>query len=155
MSTDPGAAVQDTYLPPAQSRRGQLIDSAFILVLLFAILFGVTYYSSSGSGGEAPTATSLAELPITPTEREQYQKLIDEDLTDLEGVNAQVADNAPKKGSDQYPIKPLSLLLTIAVIGGYLVYVYVMSFREYREVIRERFGPPTGSVPGPSAGGTS
>ena len=28
------------------------------------------------------------------------------------------------------------------MIGVYLVFVYVVSFKEYREVIRERFGPP-------------
>ena len=35
------------YVPPKQGTRGQLFDSVFILVLLFAVLFGVTYYSNA------------------------------------------------------------------------------------------------------------
>ncbi|MGI8723503.1 MAG: hypothetical protein ACR2JG_14930 [Geodermatophilaceae bacterium] len=155
MSAEPSAGARDNYVPPTQSRRGQLVDSAFILILLFAILFGVTYYSSSTAASDTPTVTPLAELPISDAERAQYQKLIDEELVDLAGANAQVAANAPRPGSDQYPINPLALLLTIAVIGGYLAYVYVMSFREYREVIRERFGPPSGTAPSPRTGGTT
>lgn len=155
MSTEASAEVRDHYIPPMQSRRGQLIDSAFILILLFAILFGVTYYSSASDASDTSTVQPLSELPITQTERDQYQKLIDEELTDLEGANAQIAANAPRPGSEQYPLKPLALLLTIFVIGGYLAFVYVMSFREYREVIRERFGPPSSTVPTSRSRGTT
>jgi hypothetical protein len=84
----------------------------------------------------------IAELPITPAEKAQFQKLIDQDVTDLAGVNQQVADNRARPGSDQYPIGIVALIATILVIGVYLVFVYVVSFKEYREVIRERFGPP-------------
>jgi hypothetical protein len=129
------------YVPPKQSRGGQLFDSLFILALLFVVLFGVTYYSNATAAESADEVRPLSELPITQVEREQYQKVIDEGLTDLEGVNDQVAASDPKPGSEQYPIGALALLLTVVVIGGYLSFVYLMSFREYREVIRERFGP--------------
>jgi hypothetical protein len=145
----------DQYVPPKQSRRGQVFDSVFILALLFAVLFGVTYYSNASAAPTTSTARPLSELPITPTERQQYQRSIDEGLVDLKGVNDQVAASTPKSGSKQYPISPLALVFTFGVIGAYLLFVYLMSFREYREVIRERFGPPAGSPPSPSGRGAA
>jgi len=143
------------YVPPKQSRRGQIFDSVFILALLFAVLFGVTYYSNSAAAPTSAAAKPLSQLPITPTERQQYQKAIDQDLVDLQGVNDQVAASTSKPGSEQYPISLMAVLLTFGVIGAYLLFVYVMSFREYREVIREKFGPPSGSTPSSSERGTA
>ena len=153
MSTETAATGTGTYVPPKQSKRGQIFDSVFILALLFAVLFGVTYYSNSAAAPTTPAAKPLAQLPITQTEREQYQKAIDENLVDLKGVNDQVAASTPKPGSEQYPISLLALLLTFGVIAAYLLFVYLMSFREYREVIREKFGPPPGPTPSPSGRG--
>jgi hypothetical protein len=133
------------YVPPKQSTRGQLFDSVFILALLFAVLFGVTYYSNTATAPTTSAVKPLAQLPLTPVERTQYQRAIDEDLVDLKGVNDQVAASTPKAGSKQYPISLLALLATFGVIAAYLLFVYLMSFREYKEVIRERFGPPPGS----------
>jgi hypothetical protein len=133
------------YVPPKQGTRGQLFDSVFILALLFAVLFGVTYYSNAATAPSTSVAKPLAQLPLTPVERTQYQRAIDEGLVDLKGVNDQVAASTPKAGSKQYPISLLALLATFGVIAAYLLFVYLMSFREYREVIRERFGPPPGS----------
>ena len=147
MSTEAVASAAGHYVPPQQSKRGQVFDSVFILALLFAVLFGVTYYSNAAAAPSTGKPKSLAQLPITQTERQQYQRAIDEGLVDLRGVNDQVAASTPKSGSKQYPINPLALLATFGVIAGYLVFVYLMSFREYREVIRERFGSPPGSSP--------
>jgi hypothetical protein len=134
------AAGPDIYEPPTQSRRGQLIDSVIILVLLFAVLFGVTYYTESSGSSSAGEPKPISQLPITPTEKQQYQRLVDEGITDLEGVNEQVANNRPR--DDKYTFGIGAAVLTFGVIGAYLLFVYVMSFKEYREVIRERFGPP-------------
>ena len=134
------------YVPLKQSGRGQMVDSVIILALLFAVLFGVTYYvQSSASSGEEKT-TPIAQLPITAAEKQQYQKMVDEEIVDVATVNAQVAASYKRSGSDKYPISLWKLVLTIAVIGGYLVFVYKVSFKEYREVIRERFGPPTATA---------
>jgi hypothetical protein len=142
MSTETADAGTRGYVPPKQSKRGQVFDSVFILVLLFAVLFGVTYYSNTAAAPTTSKAKPLAQLPLTQTERSQYQKAIDEGLVDLKGVNDQVAASTPKSGSKQYPISLVAFLVTFGVIAAYLVFVYLMSFREYREVIRERFGPP-------------
>jgi hypothetical protein len=133
------------YVPPKQTTRGQLFDSVFILALLFAVLFGVTYFSNTAAAPTTSAVKPLAQLPLTAVERTQYQRAIDEDLVDLKGVNDQVAASTPKAGSEQYPISLLALLATFGVIAAYLLFVYLMSFREYKEVIRERFGPPPGS----------
>ena len=131
------------YEPPKQSGRGQIVDSLIILVLLFAVLFGVTYYVQSSASSAEEKNTPIAELPITAAEKQQYQTMVDEEIVDLPTVNAQVAASYKRSGSDKYPISLWKLLLTIVVIGGYLVFVYMVSFKEYREVIRERFGPST------------
>jgi hypothetical protein len=143
------ATMGGDYVPPKQSTRGQLFDSVFILALLFAVLFGVTYYSNTAAAPTTSVVKPLAQLPLTPVERTQYQRAIDEDLVDLKGVNDQVAASTPKAGSKQYPISLLALLATFGVIAAYLLFVYLMSFREYKEVIRERFGPPPGSAQTP------
>jgi uncharacterized membrane protein YjgN (DUF898 family) len=43
-----------------------------------------------------------------------------------------------------YAIEPISLLLTIAVIVGYFIFLLRVSEKEYREVIRERFDASEG-----------
>src|SRR3954447_9518511 len=136
------SAPGEIYQPPKQSVRGQILDSVFILALLFAVLFGVTYYVQSSASSAEEKTTPLAQLPITDTERAQFQTMIDRNIVDLPTVNAQVAASRERPGSDKYPISLWKLLLTVAVIGGYLIFVYKVSFKEYREVIRERFGPP-------------
>jgi hypothetical protein len=143
------------YVPPKQSKRGQVFDSVFILALLFAVLFGVTYYSNSAAPATTSSTKPLSQLPITQTERDQYQRAIDEGLVDLKGVNDQVVASTPKPGPKQYPISLLALLATFGVIGLYLLFVYVMSFREYREVVRERFGPASSPTASPSGRGAA
>jgi hypothetical protein len=136
------------YQPPKQSSRGQLVDSLIILVLLMVVLFGVTYFVQSSTSATSVKTRPLAQLPITPTEKQQYAVAIKHGIVDLPTVNQQVADN--KESSDKYPIAVGTLLITFAVIAIYMGFVYVMSFKEYREVIRERFGSsetePTGEV---------
>jgi hypothetical protein len=133
------AAPPPPYEPPVQSLRGQVVDSLVILVLLFVVLFGVTYYVQSSASSAPEKSTPVAQLPITAAEKTQYQKMIDKEIVDLPTVNAQVAASHPR--DDKYPISAWKLILTFGVIGGYLVFVYMVSFKEYREVIRERFGP--------------
>jgi ABC-type glycerol-3-phosphate transport system permease component len=135
------------YQPPKQSSRGQLVDSLIILVLLMVVLFGVTYFVQSSTSATSVKTRPLSELPITETEKQQYALAIKEGIVDLPTANQQVADN--HEDSNKYPIAVGTLIITFGVIALYMAFVYLMSFKEYREVIRERFGPPgsTGSSP--------
>jgi hypothetical protein len=132
------------YQPPEQSRRGQLVDAATILVLIFATLFVTTYFaqSTTTAPADAPSADRpIAELPVNPTERAQYQRLVDSGTTDLAAVNSAV--EATRNQSGKYDINLWALLGTTALLAAYLGFVYRTSFREYREVVEERFGPGT------------
>jgi hypothetical protein len=127
------------YQPPKQSSRGQLVDSLIILVLLMVVLFGVTYFVQSSTSATSVKTRPVSQLPITPTERQQYQVAIDKGIVDLPTVNQQVADN--KESSDKYPIAVGTLIITFGVIALYMGFVYVVSFKQYRDVIAEKFGP--------------
>jgi hypothetical protein len=131
------------YEPPRQSLRGQLVDAVFILVLLFATLFVSTYVlglqAGVPAGGEAAKPRPVSELPISPAEKQQFQKMIDAGMVDLQAVNDSVAAN--RASADKYAFSVLSLVVTAAIIVAYMVYVYRLSFKEYREVIEEKFGP--------------
>jgi hypothetical protein len=133
------------YEPPRQSAAGQLRDSVIILALVFVVLFGVTFVVQStpaATGGEEPTP--LTELPITAAERQQYERMIEQGVVDLEGVNAAVAANNAR--DDKYEINWLLLGLTVASILLYLTVVVRMSLKEYREVVRERFDTRMGDT---------
>lgn len=143
MSTDaptpaPRGEARPPYRPPQQSVRGQLLDAAVVLALIFVTLFATTYLTEAAetpSGDPRP----LAELPLTPGERVQYQKMIDSGTADLATITAGVEANQPS--ADKYDIDVLALLGTALLLAVYLGFVYRVSFREYREVIDEKFGP--------------
>lgn len=128
----------DVYEPPRQSLGGQVRDAFVIVLLVFVVLFGVTFVVESDTGADtAGPSRPLSELEITPAERQQFQKMIDVGVTDLPGANAAVAANYPR--DDKYVINWPLLALTIASVGTYLFVVVRISLKEYREVVRERF----------------
>lgn len=135
------------YEPPRQKVRGQLVDAATILVLIFATLFATTYLTQTeeveaGAEAGASQVRPLAELPITDTEQAQFQKMINSGAVDLGTVNSSVEAN--QAGADKYEISVVALLGTAVLLAVYLAFVYRTSFREYREVIEEKFGPRDG-----------
>ncbi len=118
------------------------MDAVFILVLLFATLFVSTYVLSLQAGGAAGGTAEpqpVSELPISSAEKQQFQKMIDAGMVDLQGVNDSVAAN--RASTDKYAFSVISLVVTAAIIIAYMAFVYRLSFREYREVIEEKFGP--------------
>lgn len=141
------SAASGVYEPPKQGVGGQLLDSVIILLLLFVVLFGVTYYTQSSASSAPATTKPVSQLPLTDAEKVQYQKLIDGKLLDLETANTQVLSQLPD--NNKYPIDPVALLLTFGVVGAYFLFIYSVSFKQYREVVRERFGPPVAAGPNP------
>lgn len=135
------------YRPPRQTVRGQLLDATTILVLIFGTLFVTTYLiqgSEADTGAGVGETRKLEELPITAAEREQFRKMIDSGTVDLQAVNSAVEAN--RATSDKYDFSVAALLGTAVLLAGYLAFVYRASFREYREVIEEKFGARDGGA---------
>ncbi len=139
------------YQPPRQSIGGQLFDAFFILALLFVTLFVTTYVAEKqqqAAGGAAAAGASeakpISELQISGAEKQQFQKLVDKGVVDVETVNTAVEANQPNP--DKYAFSVLALVITAGIIVAYMAFVYSVSFKEYREVIREKFGPSEGGA---------
>lgn len=130
-------ATNKPYEPPVQGGGGQFFDSLVVLVLVYASLMAPLLFKEAA---EAPAdaadkpAVTWESLNQTPAMVEQWDKL---------GVKIEAAAPMITNRFD-YTIEPVSLILTIIVIAGYFVFVLRTSDREYREVIRERFGPAKG-----------
>lgn len=135
------------YDPPRQSGLGQFIDSAFLMALVYIallmpILLGLTGGETKSVLPEGVVRTEAADgtvaweglsweaLDQNPTMQAQWEKL----GYDLESAAELITTRF------DYEIKPFALLITAAVIIGYFVFLVVMSEKEYREVIAERFG---------------
>lgn len=145
MAVQSSGTPQAPYEPPKQSMRGQFVDAVFILALVFGALF-VTTYVAYGSGGTASVGQEgvqpLSQLDLTTAERQQYEKMIDAGMTDEAGVNAAVATNNAR--IDKYDIAVVPLIAVFGILAAYLAFVYRASFREYRDVINEKFGEREG-----------
>lgn len=124
-----------------QSGRSQFLDALFILVLVFVTLFATTWIvekTSSSASTSATNGKTIDQLPLTGAERKQYHQMVDQGMVDQKAADQQVAANKPN--DHQYPINPWLLLVTALLLAGYLGFVYRTSFKEYREVINQKFG---------------
>jgi hypothetical protein len=122
-----------TYIPKIQHKRGQLIDSLFILVLVYVSLYIPLFLESDTTSAEE-TATvqtyTWESLGVSAVEQEQWQKLGYDEAAAAEIINDKF----------DYTIDPLMLAITALVIIGYFFFVIRISDRQYREVIEEKFG---------------
>jgi hypothetical protein len=127
------------YQPPRQSGIGQLLDSLFIMVLVFLSLLAPVLMKKEAPAPEpapdqaqqAPApAVTWDELKQNQVARAQWEKL---------GHTPETAKPIVESRFD-YSIEPVSLIVTIAVILAYFIFVFRISEREYRQVIAERFG---------------
>ncbi len=134
------------YVPPVQSRAGQIVDTAVLLALVFIALFlplwlqiavpsrieklpeGVSYVAAE-DGTKTWTGLSWEVLGQNPTMQEQWQKL---------GYTVESAADIVTMPFD-YTIDYLGVGLTVVVILGYFIFMLVMSEKEYRQVIAEKF----------------
>lgn len=121
------------YEPPKQSAFGQLFDSLFLLVLVFAALFTPLYLKLAGGGKiDLPVAdkTTWAGLGQSAAQQAQWEKL---------GLTPDTAAGIITSRFD-YSFNAVELAITAVVVVGYFVLLFAFSQREYIEVIEERFG---------------
>ena len=135
------------YNPPTQSKAGQLFDVAFILALVFAALFlplwlkiavpsrveklpeGVSYTLAADGATKQWTGLTWEALGQNPTMQAQWEKL---------GYTVESAADIITQRFD-YTIDTLGLVITGLVMVGFFVFLVVMSDREYKQVIAEKF----------------
>jgi predicted PurR-regulated permease PerM len=135
------------YNPPTQSKAGQLFDVAFILALVFAALFlplwlkiavpsrveklpeGVSYTLAADGATKQWTGLTWEKLGQNPTMQAQWEKL---------GYTVESAADIITQTFD-YTIDTLGLVVTGLVILGFFIFLVVMSDREYKQVIAEKF----------------
>jgi predicted PurR-regulated permease PerM len=134
------------YNPPTQSIAGQFFDVAFILALVFAALFlplwlkiavpsrveklpeGVSY-TLAADGTRKWEGLTWEKLGQNPTMQAAWEKL---------GYNVESAAEIITQPFD-YTIDTVGLVITSIVIIGFFVFLVVMSDREYKQVIAEKF----------------
>jgi hypothetical protein len=128
---------------PRQSMGSQMADAGFLLALLFITLFVTTFVFADDAATSTQTSSgnvAINELPIADAERDQFTEMEDLEMVDADSVAAAVEANTPRE--DKYSFSWLALLGTVALALAYLLFVYLMSFKEFREVVRARFGSP-------------
>jgi hypothetical protein len=123
--------VANKYVPPEQGHGGQIVDSVFILLLVFGALFLPIQLGLTGGGTkiEAPSTLTWDTLGQNRAMQEQWEKL---------GYTPETAAPFITERFD-YTIKPAWFFITFVVIAGYFVFLFRHSEKEYREVIREKF----------------
>jgi predicted PurR-regulated permease PerM len=139
------------YIPPKQSVAGQLFDVAFLLALVFAALFlplwlkiavpsrveklpdGVTYTMAADGATKQWSGLTWEKLGQNPTMQAQWEKL---------GYTVETAADIITMPFD-YTIDTAGVVITGVVIIGFFIFLIVMSDREYRQVIAEKFDRST------------
>jgi hypothetical protein len=120
------------YQPPKQKVWGQIVDSVFLLVLVYLSLLVPLLLNSPGDGEKAAKqemSVTWQSLQQNPTMQAQWEKL---------GYTPEKAKPIIDNKFD-YSVDPIWLSLTVAVIVGYFVFVLRTSEKEYRQVIAEKF----------------
>ncbi|MGO4685356.1 hypothetical protein [Hyphomicrobium sp. 2TAF46] len=121
------------YEPPKQSAFGQLFDSLFLLILVFAALFTPLYLKLAGGGKidmSVADKSTWAGLGQNAVQAAQWEKL---------GFHPDTAAPLITSRFD-YSFSPLELAITAIVVIGYFMLLFAFSKKEYIEVIEERFG---------------
>jgi hypothetical protein len=152
------------YQPPRQSRAGQLVDAAIILILVFLALFiplkmelaGAakvdwlpgTFTVQEADGSTVLTSDTGLVKRIDADGNVTFENLTWEALHQNAtmqaqwgklGIDMEGAAAAITKRYD-YSFSWLGLILTLVAVGGYFAFLVMQSDKEYRQVIAEKFG---------------
>lgn len=123
------------YIPPKQGFFGQIFDTILILVLVFASLMIPLLFTAEE---KAAAAAALAAHAVKANWESLGQNAIQQAQWIKLGYDPEKAAALINSRFD-YSIDPMMLLITIAVIAGYFIFMLKVSDKEYREVIREKF----------------
>jgi hypothetical protein len=120
------------YEPPKQSTFGQIFDSLFLLLLVGLSLFAPLWLKLAGGGKTelAFTDKTWDAMGQTAPMQAAWEKL---------GYTAESAQPVIASRFD-YTFDLVTFIITAIVVIGYFVFVVRYSDKEYRDVIRERFG---------------
>ena len=119
------------YQPPQQSKLGQVIDSLFLLALVFLALFAPLYLGLAGGGKTTIdfSEKTWAGLGQNETMAAQWEKL---------GYTPESAAELIASRFD-YAFSPFELLITAIVVIAYFYILFHWSKKEYKDVIDEKF----------------
>ena len=119
------------YEPPQQSKLGQVIDSLFLLALVFLALFAPLYLGLAGGGKTTIdfSEKTWAGLGQNETMAAQWEKL---------GYTPESAAELIASRLD-YAFSPFELLITAIVVIAYFYILFHWSKKEYKDVIDEKF----------------
>jgi succinate dehydrogenase hydrophobic anchor subunit len=125
------------YVPPKQSKAGQLIDVVVLVVLTVGALFVPLWLNMAGA------AKSVAEPVANPTWETLGQNAAQAAQYEALGYTPETAHDLILARFD-YSFTTGALVVMIAVIVLYYVLMLKFSEVEYREVIAEKFGDRKG-----------
>ena len=119
------------YEPPEQTAGGQIFDSVILLILIYVVLllpivFGLT---AGNTVTQMPETVTWESLGQNPTMVAQWEKL---------GFTMEEAAEIISERFD-YSFTAGPLILTAVVVVGYFVMLLIMSDKEYKDVISEKF----------------
>lgn len=120
------------YQPPRQGGLGQIVDSLFILILVVASLFAPVYFGLAGEKKLTLTfaGKDWAAMGQNAVAQRQWEKL---------GMTPASAHDMIASRFD-YRFSWLLFAVTALVIAAYFTFVILVSDKEYKQVIAERFG---------------
>ena len=125
------------YLPPRQSKLGQIFDVIVLLALIIGALRLPLWLGLAG-GAKTPApynpAATWAELGQDTPEKVAAWNALGYASPDNEALQSLITARF------DYTINTLELLVMIVVVIGYFFLVIRFSGQEYKEVIAEKFG---------------
>jgi hypothetical protein len=127
--------MKKNYTPPKQGMFGQIFDTLLVLVLVYASLMVPLLFKAAA---KADDAAALAAAAVQSTWESLGQNAIQQAQWIKLGYDPDKAATLINSRFD-YTIDPMMLVITIAVVAGYFIFMLKVSDKQYREVIAEKF----------------
>lgn len=127
--------MKKNYTPPNQGMFGQIFDTILVLVLVYASLMVPLLFKAAA---KAEDAAAIAAAAVKASWESLGQNAIQQAQWIKLGYDPEKAATLINSRFD-YTIDPMMLIITIAVVGGYFLFMLKVSDKQYREVITEKF----------------